>query len=222
VSVRAGAGALAAAAALGLAACGSSGTPGLEAEACPGHPAATGTSDARPGPALTAALAVLRRPATAADALPASIIDFADRHAQLLVHAARRALVAGGTTYWIVPDIAQNPRTCRNGPAVAFVTADRQTTGLSLSPGVTLAWIDAERPIQTTGRAGRATTIQMVVPSAVGSVTLSYRHATVIAHPEGNVLAVTVALGQSAAVHPMTATWRSRLGSVIRVVRGTV
>ena len=137
-------------------------------------------------------------------------------------HAARRALIAGGATYWIGPRRRAEPARSVPKRASGRVRDGGPSDDRPQPPGSPSHGSTPSAAIRTTGRAGHATTIQIVVPSTVGSVTLSYRHAAVIARLEGNVLAVTVALGSSAAVHPMTATWRSRSGSVIRVVRGMV
>jgi hypothetical protein len=65
-------------------------------------PVLPGTSEGPPAPALLSLLAVLRRPATAADRLPRSLHASAGVRG-VYVHYIRLARVSGGMSYYIVP-----------------------------------------------------------------------------------------------------------------------
>jgi hypothetical protein len=65
-------------------------------------PVLPATSDGSPGPELLSLLAVLRRPATAADQLPRSLHAGAETQG-IYVHYIRLARVSDGMSYYIVP-----------------------------------------------------------------------------------------------------------------------
>ena len=187
-------------AALALAACGSAGTPDLVSADCAGHPAPTGTSDGTPSHALLAALDVLRsRGAT----VPGDLLTDIERGAQVFVRYARRAREEDGRTYYLVPEVTESQVTCRRQQDVVLIIAISPTQ--DAFDTLTLASIEAGRPAMTIGTGNGQTTIELVVPDRVGSVSVrcpagkvggfSRRTApasTVIAHPVGNVVAVSV------------------------------
>jgi hypothetical protein len=72
-------------------------------------PALPATSDGSPGPELLSLLAVLRRPATAADRLPRSLQAGADAQG-VFVRYIRLARVSGGVSYYILPAEAVTQR----------------------------------------------------------------------------------------------------------------
>ena len=199
MSGRVRAGVLAAVAALALAACGSAGTPGLVSANCVGHPVPTGADDGSPAPALLRALGVLRGRGAA---VPAALLTDLERRAQVFVRYARRARVADGRTYYLVPEITEDPVTCRRQQGVVLIVASpMQDTFETL----TLAAIENGRPQMTLGSGNGQTTVELVVPDSVGSVSMrcpagkaggfsrrTVAAATVTAHPVGNVVALSV------------------------------
>lgn len=83
-------------------------------------------TDASPPPALLSALAVLRRPATGADKLPASLRGSSSGfYAAIYVNGVRRARVTHGISYYLVPVryLSPLPRPLSTGCYQAIVRA---------------------------------------------------------------------------------------------------
>ena len=194
------AGVLGAGAALALAACGSAGTPGLVSASCAGHAAPTGVNDRAPSPAILAALGVLRRRGAT---IPGDLLADAERGAQVFVRYARRALVSGGQTYYLVPEVTDDSVTCHRQQDVLLIVAT-PSAGDAFDT-LPLVAIEAAHPDITMGNGHGQTTIELVVPDRIGSVSArcpagkaggfsrrTVPAATVTAHAVGNVVALSV------------------------------
>ena len=184
-----------------------------------------------PSQALLSILGVLRRPATAADELPMSIkraltTSFRFSGVEVFTDYVRRAGVIAGTAYYVMPVFDSG---CSAG-ALSGVRAQRMMLwGGSGGGGAgDAATIKDGAGAGTVGAYGH-TTIQMLVPDGVATVTLHYPagriggfnpdHApasTTTAKVVGNVLVMTVPRSGDRLDAPMTMTWRGADGTIVK------
>jgi len=186
-----------------------------------------------PSQSLLSILGVLRRPAAAVDALPASVEQGLLRRqfgpaVTLFVNYVRRARVVGGFTYWLFPEI------------VTWCGHSRETMADEeyLAPAVNSSGgLGTAASIENASGYGisvgfSSATITMLVPDGVATVMLRYpagriggfnRHdvpaATVIAKIVSNLMVITVPRSGDRATEPATMTWRSANGTTIRTFK---
>jgi len=185
-----------------------------------------------PSPALLSTLDVLRRPATEADRLPAWIAADLEQHATIFMPYVRRALVADGFTFYVIPEISQSPF---NGETVAGASllALAKTEAHGGADASTVAEIKRDELTGTLGLRGARTLVEGIVPNGVRSLTLRYAAgtaggfsrktrpaATVTAFATNNVIVITAPRGGLQA-RAAVATWRAANGAVIKIVHGT-
>jgi hypothetical protein len=194
-----------------------------------GCPVLQGRLNGRPEASLLSILGVLRRPATAADSLPADVSGVGEVFARYV----RRTRVIGGRSYYLYP-ARQGCRPGHEGIADAAVNVDlgHGLLGGVGGGGASASQIDAGEAVST-GPPGSDTsaTITMIVPDGVRSVTLRYPAGrasgysarvsppfTVTTLPIGNEVVVTVP--RSAGGGPIwkpTMIWRSANARILRV-----
>jgi|SRR5579863_2503022 len=183
-----------------------------------------------PSRALLSLLGVLRRPATAADALPASVskllLDTGLGPAStIFINYVRRARVIADTSYWVYPETITFCGHSRQG--MALWESDGPGSGAGGGMGDAASIADGE----VGGSSGTfgSTRVEMLIPDGVTTVTLRYpagkiggfdRHhagATTITSPVvGNLLIVTVPRGGNRLIAPMTMTWRAPNGATVK------
>ena len=174
----------------------------------------TGTPSAK----LLAILGVLRRPQTAADALPAPLNPVSgDAYARFI----RRARVVAGTAYYVVP-VAAQAADCSLRDEIVLVTVE--PVGQSAGGGSSVAQIE-RGGVGGTRWIGTSGVQYGVVPDSVARVTLGYPRGkrglrdTVSVAPIDNVYVAAVppaARGSVLPVLPQVVVWRSRKGSVLK------
>jgi len=128
-----------------------------------------------PSQSLLSILGVLRRSATAADALPASVLKFILHTGfgparTIFINYVRRARVISGTSYWVYPQIITFCGRSREG------MADWESDGPGGGSGGGMgdaANIEQGSAYGSLGSFGH-TTIQTLVPDGVATVTLHY------------------------------------------------
>jgi hypothetical protein len=188
-------------------------------------------SDRTPDPSLLATLGVLRRPATAADA-PATLTNsIAARlvFGQVFVNYIRLARVIAGVPYYVMavrPTACDDPHLWNGQEGVVMWTGPRGYTA------GTAATIRQGLSFDQTAIAFARSTIAMVVPDGVATVTLKYpagpiggydhRHApatTITTKVVGNLLVVTVPRA-GLNVAGTTTTWRTANGHTIKTLTG--
>jgi hypothetical protein len=181
-----------------------------------------------PDQALLSILGVLRRPATPADALPASVSAFFTRPIfnllgrEVFVNYVRRARVVSGTAYYVMPVLYTGCGAFKRSEGMMLLdgsggggAGDATTIEQGAAPGGTDSF-------------GRST-VEMLVPDGVASVTLRYpagkiggfdrQHApafTTTTNVVGNLLVVTVPRGGNRLTAPMTMTWRAATGTMVK------
>lgn len=208
-----------------IAVAGSSAAPRSAAAPC-SHPKAfiTGT----PSRSLLSILGVLRRPATPADVLPASIKEAFSRPIfrmfgqEIFVNYIRRARVVAGTSYYVMPVLYTGCGAFKRGESMML------SSGSSGGGAGTAATIEQGAAYGTLGSFGH-TTIETLVPDGVATVTLHYpagkiggfdrNHApafTITTKVVGNLLIVTVPRGGNRLMAPMTMTWRAPDGTTVK------
>jgi hypothetical protein len=181
-----------------------------------------------PSRSLLSILGVLRRPATATDALPASLkrsiaVSFKFGGREVFANYIRRARVAGGVTYHVMPVLCTSCGFLKIHREAVAVWSDEGGGGAG-----TAATIEEGTAYGARGTFGH-TTIQTLLPDGVAAVTLHYpagkiggfdgNHApafTSTANVVGNYLIVGVARGGNRVVAPMTTTWRATNGATIK------
>jgi hypothetical protein len=201
-------------------------------------PAACGQGGAlqgAPSRSLLSILGVLRRPATAADA--GSGIAARGFISGVFVHYIRLARVVDGSSYYVYPGIVGG---CGTGepPHQGIMELARNVNlghgliGGTGGGGATAAAIEQGKDASS-GPPGSATssTITMVVPDGVATVTLRYPAGrasgyspkispafTITTAPVGNLVVVT--LPRSNPLQQGTIIWRSANGRVIKTLDG--
>ena len=199
-------------------------------------PAACGRSRAlqgAPSKSLLSILGVLRRPATAADALPDALVaQGAARNA--FIHYMRRTRVVGATPYYVYPAIVGGcGAKARQGMMDLATNVDLGggATGGTGGGGAGARQIEHGETVET-GPPGSSTsaTVTMIVPDGVASVTLRYPAGrasgyspeisppfTVTTAAINNEVVVRVPRsGGGGAIHQATVIWRAADGHVIK------
>jgi hypothetical protein len=190
-----------------------------------------------PSKSLLSILGVLRRPATAADALPR---DFAVLGAgsDAFVHYIRRTRVVRGSPYYIYPAIlggcgGRGPQGI--GRLATNIDLGGGAIGADGGVGSTAAAIEQGRAVGT-GPPGSSTstTVTVIVPDGVAEVTLRYPAGrasgyspkisppfTITTAPVNNeVVASVPRSGGGGAIHQATMVWRAANGHVIKTFHG--
>jgi hypothetical protein len=180
-----------------------------------------------PSQSLLSILGVLRRPATLADALP-NLSRLLSEHSPfgggIFVNYIRRARVIAGVTYWVFPRLLQ---ICGRSTEIMREEESTGVRGSGVGMG-TAATIEQGRLGGTLGSFWH-TTVEMLVPDGVATVTLHYpagrvggfnRHhspaVTITTKIVGNLMIVTVPRGGNRLMAPMTMTWRSVSGTTVK------
>ena len=202
-------------------------------------PAACGQSGALqggPSKSLLSILGVLRRPATAADA--GSGIAARGFISGVFVHYIRLARVVDGSPYYVYPGIVGG---CGTGetPHQGIMELARNVNlghgiiGGTGGGGATAAQIEEGKDAGSSGQPGSSTssTITMVVPDGVATVTLRYPAGrasgyspkispafTITTAPVENLVVAT--LPRSNPLQQGTVIWRSADGRVIKTIDG--
>jgi hypothetical protein len=193
---------------------------------------ADGISAESPSPALLSILAVLRRPATPADQLPGWVATDVERRSEVFVKYVRRAVVADGWTFYVVPEIRQS---LLGGPPRAGAGLVAVGKGQAGGGGpATVAEIKQDELTGTLGGGVPPTIVEGIVPDGVASITLHYpagkaggfSHkmlpaATVTADAVNNVIVVAAPRGGLQAGVAL-ATWRATNGTILKRVQGTI
>jgi hypothetical protein len=207
---------------------GSSAAP-RSAAACPPRSRGIPLIQGAPSQSLLSILGVLRRPATPADVLPPDITNFFKISANIFAQEVfanyiRRARVISGLPYYVWPVLYTG----------CGAVSERRQEGMMLTSANgwggagTAAMIEHGTAIGSTGGFGH-TTIEMLIPDGVATVTLHYpagtiggfdrHHApafTTTASVVGNLLVVTVPRGGNRLGTPMTMTWRTAGGEIVK------
>ena len=184
-----------------------------------------------PSRSLLSILGVLRRPAMATDELPASLRRFLSTSfkffgVEVFVDYVRRARVIAGTAYYVMPVLDSG---CGMGALPGGGPQRMELWAGSGGGGAgNAATIEQATGYGTLGSFGH-TTIEMLVPDGVASVTLHYpagkiggfdrHHApafTTTTTVVGNLMVVTVPRGGNRLNAPMTMTWRGPAGTIVR------
>jgi hypothetical protein len=156
----------------------------LASASCRIPPTAGGTVQGPPSKSLLSILGVLRRPATAADALPAAMERslLAPRLGQavtLFVNYIRRARVVGAVTYWVFPEILTycggklGAKQTRQSLELAATVGYFGVPGDYLTGGGTAAKIEKAGSVSSTDGPS-SSQITMLVPDKVATVKLHY------------------------------------------------
>jgi hypothetical protein len=189
--------------------------PSQQSKACRLPVKAPRPSTAAPSPALVSALAVLRRPRAAEDAVPAGALGFAPFLDGVMLDASRHVKTASGSELWIVPveDLSaplEVPEKClRTLPAkqrkatreaIRRSRTEPPAEGLAIFRGATAQLVQSWRTEDIlaghafalqgcTGAMHDRLTLQGIVPDAVTRVTLRARSGALTeATPEQNVI----------------------------------
>jgi len=187
-----------------------------------------------PSRSLLSILGVLRRPATAADALPPSYVARGLTRG-VFVHYVRRTRVINGSSYYIYPAIVGGcgVEKARQGIVHLETHIDLGSGIIGGTGGGGASASDIEQGTSAdTGPPGSATsaTIAMIVPDGVASVTLHYPAGrasgyspvisppfTITAAPVNNELVVRVPRSAGGGpIHHPTMTWRAADGHIIK------
>jgi hypothetical protein len=193
-----------------------------------------------PSQSLLSILGVLRRPATAADALPAGLKQFFETSAevsgrQVFIDDVGTSVVTG-VTYYVIPIRYTG---CGQLPLRATGDAVMLWGGSSGGGSGTAALIDARGMWGSesggTGADPGRTTFLGVVPDGVATVTLHYPAGklggfshrsgpalTVTGHVVDNVVVVTVERAGNQAGGAVTTTWRAANGTVVKTLHGAL
>jgi hypothetical protein len=202
------------------------------AVACPQHRVPT-TATGAPPASLLSILGVLRRPATPADALPATIgVGLTNLESalglEIFVGYVRRARVIEGTSYYLVPVHFTGCGRFRSKPSDGIMMWRAGAGGGGVGGGADAAQIEQGRAYGTLGGFTH-TQIHMLVPDGVATVTLHYPAGRVGGFDRsdapafriwtnvvGNVMVVTVPRAGNRLTAPMTMTWRAASGTIVK------
>ena len=184
-----------------------------------------------PSSTLLATLGVLRRPATTADALPPGVeqrmLSRRSFIGGIFVNDIRRAGVIDGRTVWVIPELVLPP--CRPGAGtdIAVTYEVPHNTATSPGGGPPAEIRAAENPGTRSGFSHSTGT--MLLPNGVATVVLHYppgrigasnRHhasaTTITAKVVGNVIVVTVPRAGYRLFAPMTMTWLTANGTMLK------
>jgi hypothetical protein len=203
-------------------------SPLVSAIGCPSGPVLAGTSQDSPSRGFLSILGVLRRPATADDALPVWITHAFGRDEQIFDRFVRRARTASRRTYYVVPEISRRLPSCNVQEGIGLTGVD--ATDASGGGGASLSDIRAGRTFGTRGTSRRAV-ISGVVPDRVATVTFCYPAGPasgftpkvilpavcIKGHAVNNVVAVSVPRGAANAIVPKM-IWRNTAGQIIKTI----
>jgi hypothetical protein len=205
--------------------------------ACVSRPSGKAIDEGTPSRSLLSILGVLRRPATPADSLPASwLYSFTSgavariQGGEVFVRYVRRARVIGDTTYYLIPSLFTGCGVYKiTGEGITILRAQSKGTG-SGGAHFDAAQIEQGKAYGFSGGFTH-TTITMLIPDGVASVTLHYPPGqvggsnhnpapafTITTDPVENVLVVTVPRGGNRFMAPLTMTWRSASGTTVRTL----
>jgi hypothetical protein len=202
--------------------------------ACSSHP--NGVDEGTPSRSLLSILGVLRRPAAHADALPRTDFDFFTigvarvRGEEVFVRYVRRARVIGNTSYYLIPSVFTGCGVLKlTGEGITLWAAQKPNGSGSGGGHADAGRIEQGKAYLTPSGASTHTTIAMLIPDGVATVTLeyppgavggsNYTHApafTTTAHVVQNLLVVTVPRGGHRFMTPMTMTWRAANGTTVK------
>lgn len=190
-----------------------------------------------PSRALLSILGVLRRPATAADALPRAFAAYG-AGGNAFVHYIRRTRVVDGSPYYIYPAIVGG---CGAGARQGMMHLDANidlgahTIGATGGGGATAADIEQGKDIGA-GPPGSSTssTVTMIVPDGVTKVTLRYPAGrasgyspkisppfTITTAPVDNEVVVGVPRSPGGgAIHQAKVIWQAANGHIIKTFNG--
>lgn len=188
----------------------------------------TTTSEGAPSAAMLRTLGVLRRPQTAADALPAEFLSAPFGHGEgVFLKYVRLARVFDGTSYYIVP-VAKGCNRLLAEEAGFDAVGPGAFGGYG---GYSVSEIRRGRALSTVGK-GELSTASGVVPDKVARVVLVYgakepnnpsskRHhaARVTALVVNNVFAVQVPRDPGDAIQPSKIIWRTARGALLKEFR---
>jgi hypothetical protein len=203
--------------------------------ACVSHQNGRGVDEGTPSRSLLSILGVLRRPATKADALSGSLFSFFTsggaarvRGEEIFVRYVRRARVIGDRSYYLIPSVF-------SGCGVLKLTGEGITVWRQDGGGGGSGGGDADASEIEQGEAYASesvfthTSITMLVPDGVATVTLQYpagrvggfntHHApafTATAKVVGNVFVSTLPRGGMRLRAPMTMIWRAANGATVK------
>ncbi len=190
-----------------------------------------------PSRSLLAILGVLRRPATAADALPQALAA-QGAGSDAFVHYIRRTRVVRGSPYYIFPAILGGcGGRARQGIMHLETNIDLGAGAIGAigGGGATAARIEQGRAVAT-GPPGSSTssTVTMIVPDGVAKVTLRFPAGrasgyspkiwppfTVTTTPVNNEVVVSVPRSAGGgAIHQAKTIWRAADGRIVRTFDG--
>jgi hypothetical protein len=192
--------------------------------ACLSRPAIGKPLYGKPSESLLSILGVLRRPAAPPDALPANAKKFViggPSSGDVYVNYIRRARVIAGVSYWVFPEVRDF---CgRKGPPTMGLW---QSNGSGGGMGTAATIEQGDRGVGT--GSFTHTTIAMLIPDGVSTVTLHYpagiiggfnRHhvpaATITTNVVGNLVVVTVPRGGNREAEPDPMIWRNANGRIV-------
>jgi len=210
--------------------------PSRTARSSPAACGHVGALKGAPSKSLLSILGVLRRPATAADA--ASGIVARGFISGVFVHYIRLARVVDGSPYYVYPGIVGGCGTGEPPHQGIMELAKNVDLGHGIiggtgGGGATAAAIERGADASSSGQPGSSTssTITMVVPDGVATVTLRYPAGrasgyspkispafTITTAPVGNLVVAT--LPRSNPLQQDTVIWRSAAGRVIKTIDG--
>ena len=186
---------------------------------------------ARPGTALLSMLGVLRRPAVAGDA-PANLRQALTARpvwGQVFVNYIRRARVISGVPYYVMP---VRYTACRGHAPIGLQSIVLWVGPRGYAAGAA-ATIEQAGMFDQTLRLSGVSTIDMIVPDGVASVTLRYPAGQVGGYDPnhapafnltirivGNLLVATIPRAGNSLVSPMTMIWRAANGRIIKTFDG--
>jgi hypothetical protein len=200
------------------------------------HPEAKHIDEGTPSRSLLSILAVLRRGARPADALPPSDLDMFTSGGvahifggNVFVRYVRRARVIGSTSYYVIPSLFSDCTAYKFiGDGVTLYQGSKNGSG---SGGRDYDATEIEQGMayyDSSGLLSHRTSIAMLIPDGVATVTLVYPPGevggsdpnrtpgvTIKANVVGNVFAATVPLVRNG-MAPVTMIWRATSGSVVK------
>jgi hypothetical protein len=186
------------------------------------------TSSGAPDKSLLAVLGVLRRPATPADALPPQLQGLLGDSQKIFANYVRRARVASARTYYVIPLRSAACGSSKPHDGVILVCelqADGRIVDAGAGGSATASQIDEDGMFLVGGSClhkTNATLIAGVVPDRVASITLHYPASTLTITPVGNVVEASIPDPGGPLWHPLSTTWRSSNGTIIKTTSGSL
>jgi hypothetical protein len=171
---------------------------------------------------------VLRRPATPADALPPQLDGLLGDSQEIFVNYIRRARVVSARTYYVIAVRSLGCGSSKPHEGITLVCA-LQAGGRIVEAGAassaTASQIDEDGMFLVGGsclHTSNATLIAGVVPDRVASITLHYPASSLTITPVGNVVAASIPDPGGPLWHPLSITWRSANGTIIKTTSGSL